>query len=329
MASINERLITYDNLTTATHQGIVSGLIDGIFESNPALDKLVESGSIREKTPSGTHYEINYRTGMQDQNIKAFGRGTTWGRGEKETLTVLTYPTKDFGNSVTRFWKDDKINRGPAQVIEYIGEIVENSHESLVDDFATNFLVQHSDPLQITALETLIRETPTTGDAIGGLAPDGNAWMQNQATAFSGTIGTDLITHMVTMWNDCSKLKNIKGRNTPDLILTTQAIHEELEDQAEGLRQLTFNESGPRVHFGMGSLMFKGAEIFWDRNCPSGRMYFLNTKTLRFYYDPSVWFDMTPWKTDQDNLDRSAQILASGELTVLNFPANGVLHSIA
>ena len=157
----------------------------------------------------------------------------------------------------------------------------------------------------------------------------GRTWLQNQAYNFaSDTFASDIITKMRTMHNDCSKLKHIKGRQTPDVILTTQAIHEGLEEIAEDLRVLDTNKN-ERVNFGMGDLMFKGAEIFWDPNVPSGRMYFINSGTIGLYYDPEVWFDMTPWKSAQTNLDQVAQILSSAEFVCREFPANGVIYGIS
>jgi len=84
-----------------------------------------------------------------------------------------------------------------------------------------------------------------------------------------------------------------------------------------------------RASLGFGDLLFKNAEIFWAPNCPSGCMYMLNTETLEFAFDPSAWFEMTPWKNvSGDSLDRTAQIVCVCNLLCNHFRKNGVIYNI-
>lgn len=326
MATINERQMLYDSLTTSTWFDVRAGIIDQVFQITPMYDKLVESGRIRSRVPDGTHFEISIRYDRQDQNTQWFGRGAKFGRAEKESLTRLFYQTKNLGTSIVRFWDDDRKNRGDAQIINYVEEIVENTRISLQDSLATDLWVEDSDPLSITALPTLISTTPTTG-SVGGQTRSSNPYLVNQTTDMtSDSVAALLLDRMRTMYNDCSLMK-FGGRRTPNLIITTQTIYETLEGLAEDLRVFDTNKT-QRYSFGMGDLMYKGAEIFWDPECPAGNMYFLNTDTLELAYDPSAWFWMNKWKEDADGLDRTTQVVAVCQLLCTNFLKNGVIFNI-
>jgi hypothetical protein len=123
-------------------------------------------------------------------------------------------------------------------------------------------------------------------------------------------------------------LRGNGSRSTPDIILTTREIYQDYVNLAKMMGVFQFNTVTKRVDFGTGEAAFKGAEMFWDENCPAGCMYFLNTSTMQFAYDPDNWFEMTEWKTNEDTLDRTAQIVAVGNLICDNFQKNGVIHSI-
>jgi hypothetical protein len=135
---------------------------------------------------------------------------------------------------------------------------------------------------------------------------------------------------MRSTYNQCSEIKS-KGRKTPDLIITTRAIYEEYEDQAlaMGQIQLASNNGAQRADLGLGGLSYKGAEMYWDPDCPEGNMYMLNTDTMEFAYDPDAWMEMTDWKPKHNGLDRYAQTVSSCNLIFNNFMKNAVISNIA
>jgi hypothetical protein len=181
----------------------------------------------------------------------------------------------------------------------------------------------------VNTLPGLLPADPSTG-TVGGLDRASNEYVRNQTYDMSGdTTADDLIPRMRSMFNECSKKKG-RGRQTPDCILTTQAIYEEYEDQALALGQiqLASNKGTARADLGLGGLSFKGAEMYWDPECPTGDMYFLNSDTMEFAYDPRAYMDMTPWKSKHNSLDRYAQVLTVCNLLFNNFAKNGVIHSI-
>jgi len=318
-----------DNLTTSTWYDVRKQLFGDIFQVTPLLDKMIEKGRVKERVPDGSHFEIPIQYGKLSQNQKWFGRGDTFGEKEAEFMTRLEYGVKNLGDSIVRYWDDERKNRGPAQILNYIETVIEN-HKSCLAETLSDALwdTSGSNPLAITSLPTLISTTPLVG-TVGGIDRSKNPYLRNQVKNFTGlTIDANLIDEMETMWNDCSKWKT-KGRKVPDVIITTQAIYERYAKLARALGTYEFNNNSRRVDLGSGECMFKGAEMFWDPSCPEGTMYFLNTDTLEFPYDPQYYMQMTEWKSKHNGIDRYAQIVTVCNLVANNFLKNGVIYNIS
>jgi hypothetical protein len=323
-----QRQEAVDNIVTSTWYDVRKKLFGDIWQITPLFDMLNSRGKIKSRMPNGRYFEIPIAYAKADQNQKWFGRGDTFGEQEKELWTRLQYQRKNLGDSIVRYWDDEMKNKGPAQIINYVEELL-NNHKMTMEETLQKALWSSQGALAINALPDLISTTPTVG-TVGGISRADNEYCQNQAMNFTGsTLSTDLIPKMVTMYNDCSKRKGL-GRRTPDCIITTQALYEEYEDQARSqYGQITLNDKQQRVDLGMGDLMFKGAEMYWDPDCPAGRIYFLNTDTIEFAYDPDAWMEMTDWKTKHNGIDRYAQVLTVCNLLFNNFAKNGVMYNVA
>jgi len=323
---INSKTVLIDSLITSTWYTIRKDIIDQVFQITPFYDKMMSGGRIKQRAPDGTHWEIPVRYAKQDQNRKWFGRGDTFGRTEKESETRLMYYIKYVGTSIPRFWVDDQKNRSKAKLYDYAIEKVENAKSSLIDGFENDMLVQNSDPLAMDALPTLISSTPTVG-SVGGLARSTNDYLQNNIKSFANlTTGVSLLDEMTRMYNLCTLWKSGTKR-APDLILTTREVYQDYERICRAMQVIQTSKT-ERASLGFGDLMFKNTEMFWAPQCPAGTMYMLNTETLELDYDPSIWFSMTDWKAEANNLDRTCQIVCACNMICTNFRKNGVIFNI-
>ena len=133
------------------------------------------------------------------------------------------------------------------------------------------------------------------------------------------------------MYNTLSNLKGGMARRTVDLIITTQSIYERYVGLARALGNYEINPAVAKtrqVNLGMGDAMFKNAEMYYDPDCPDEHMYFLNTDTLEFCYDPDYWMMMTEWKSEATTLERYAQVVSCCNLICNNFNKNGVMYNV-
>jgi hypothetical protein len=322
-----------DNLTTTTWYSIRKQIVETSFKITPVYNKLLEKGKIKAKVPDGSHFEIPVSYAKQDQNLKYFTRGTTFGASEKESATRLLFYTKNLGTNVVRYWDDDRKNRGSAKIVDYIQYLLENSKNSIIDKLETDLCVQSSDANSIDAIPTLIVSSPTSSTAtVGTLTRSGNTFLQNQYKSFSGLTTTNsLIDEMDAMVNKCSEYSTGTQR-MPDMILCNRTVYQDLERIARNMQVIQTNKT-ERASLGFGDILFKNIEVFWSPAIPnttgSGVMYFLNSGTLEFNYDPSAWFEMTDWKPISGaSLDRCAQIVCVGNLCASQTQNMGLIDNI-
>jgi len=329
MGKIAQRQEVIDNLLTDTWYTRIRGdIIDGVSKIRPFWDMMIESGKLKKKAPDGTHWEYNFRYARNRQNVKYIGRGDTFGLAEAETRTVMKFEVRDIGTSMVRMWKDEKKNKGSARIVSYVDELLSDTEMGLSEALSEDLLTQNASPMSINALPTLISTTPTVG-TIGTLDRSEHKGLQNIAYDYTGkTPITDLLKAFATVVNKCTEFKGgRKGSSKPDIILTTRKIYQDYKDIANALRQIVTN-SAPAANLGFGNLLYEDIPIFWDPDCPAGCVYFLNTDTLEFPYDPDYWFEMTEWKpVHGTSLDRTAQIICSANL-ICTLPAkNAVIYN--
>jgi hypothetical protein len=325
-----EKRIFVDSLVTSTWYAVREELYGDIWSITPLYDILNERGNIKKKAPKGSYFEIPIAYKQLNQNIKFFSRGSKFSADEAEFMTRLQYSVKNMGDNITRWWQDEKENRTEAQILDYAKEVLENHKQAMQQTLADSMWVSGGTDA-IYTLPELISITPNTG-SVAGLDRASNPYVRNVAVDFSGSVVSDsLLDSMENMYNTLSNLKGGKARRTPDLIITTQVIYEAYVALARASGVYEFNPSVAKdrqVNLGMGDAWFKNAEIYYDPNCPEGYMYFLNTDTLEFVYDPEYWMTMTEWKSETLSLERHAQIVSCCQLCCNNFNKNGVMYGI-
>ena len=128
---------------------------------------------------------------------------------------------------------------------------------------------------------------------------------------------------MRTMLNNTSN--NIRN-DRPNIILSGQTPYEFYEDLVVEQKRIVNKKLGDA---GFENIEFKGVPMIWSPTVAATRMYFLNTKFLKFKFDPSMNFDMTEWKAIPDQVnDRAAQIILAGNLMTGRRRVHGVLFAI-
>ena len=80
---------------------------------------------------------------------------------------------------------------------------------------------------------------------------------------------------------------------------------------------------------GFETVMFHSAPISFDRNCQSGRIYFLNLKYITLYKLGSNWFSMGEWVEPVNQDIRIKKILLYGELTASNRKRQGLMTGVS
>ena len=312
----------WDDLHSSTWMRKQPKVVDNIFDAIPILNVMKKKGKLVDHS-GGTDIPQPLEYG-ENGTVDWIGRGSKLSIETGEIITTAKYQWKFVGGSVVRMFVDEKMNKGEAAVFNYTEKNINNLEKTLKKKINAAIMGDGSESaLAMEGFKKYIESTPATG-TVGGIDSATNPWWRNQATTQSGLDHTVyLIDAMRTMYDDCS---DDGGTETPQMIITTKGIKNWYEDEA--LDSHYYTVSNEMADLGIKGCAFKGAPILWSGSCDAGLMYFINLDYFEIAYDPSTWFEMTEWKTAQDNLERVAQVVAQMNLICSNREKQGLLYSI-
>lgn len=313
---------TFDDLHSSTWERKGTKVVDNIFDAIPIL-KVMKSRGLFVDHSGGTDITQPLEYGEND-TVDWIGRGSKLSIEAGEIITTAKYQWKWIGGSIVRYYTDEKMNKSEPAIFNYTEKNIKNLDKTLRKTINSALMGDGSaSALQLEGFKKYVESTPATG-TVGGINAASNSWWRNQHTSMTGDDHTVyLIDNMRTMYDDCS---DDGGTETPQMIITTKAVKNWYEDEA--LDSHYYTESNEMADLGIKGCAFRGAPIIWSGTCDAGLMYFLNLNYFEIAYDPSSWFEMTEWKTAQDNLERVAQVLAQMNLICSNREKQGLLSGI-
>ena len=131
-------------------------------------------------------------------------------------------------------------------------------------------------------LALLVADDPTAAGTVGGIDQVAEAWWQNQHD-----VGTAIDTSTILGRMNAMQLACTRGADQPDLIVADKNT---FTAYWETLQANMRHSSAKLADAGFRTLEFIGTPVVYDAQCPTDRMYFLNTKYLFFRKAPERWF---------------------------------------
>lgn len=310
---------TLDTLYSSTWQLVKKQVTDNIFTATPFFYEMYKGENI-EREDGGRFVEEPLMYG-KNATIAWLGKGGTISIADTDPLTTSIWNWRNIAGSVVRMWADDMANSGMHKKIDMMNAKIENLRLSLVDTFETQLFTAQSGQT-MSGLPDIV-EANLSGSQTkspGGLAKNSYPWWENQYFVSTGSFATFGKGDMRTMYNNCSI-----GNDHPNLILTTQAVFEFYEAEAEDIQRI--NDSAD-ASLGFQTFRYKGSNLYYSPQESSGYMHFLNLKYLKLKIDSKADFDMTEWKYIPNQLDRVAQIVTRLELVCRNCRMQGLISGI-
>ena len=309
-----------DNLYTTTWQNMKESLTDQIFDATPFWFWLKAHGGL--ESVSGGRYITEPLRYAKSDKVKFIGKGGTVSLGDYEFATIANYEWRYLVDSIVRFMVDEQKNRGRNRIINLMQSKLDNSKDSLIDQIETTLFAAQSG-LAFNGLQDIVADDPTTG-TLGGIIGDStNTWWRNKTKDMVGSsFAINGQAEMRTILNDAGN--NIRG-DSPNIILSGQTPYERYEDSVQEQKRIVNKKMGDA---GFTNIEFKGIPMVWSPACANTRIYFLNTKFLKFVFDPMLNFDMTEWKPIPDQVnDRAAQIVLAGNLVTSRRRVHAVIFN--
>lgn len=302
---------TIDNAFVRTWYEIRAQAIDNCLLATPVWALMKMKGCFVEQVGgSSIERTIKHTVGPTSIAVK---KGTVLPSGEIETKTAAFFTWRYVSSHVQRNIFDDQQNSGKFRIVSYVEDRLTEARDSLVQKFETDLLraqVTSDAGDEIRSLNDVLPPDSTSGaitGTYGGItrpatysSTSGTTFVPATGNTFwgpkyfTGTAPSDvnLRQDMVHLFNSL----DLNQGEPPDILLTTQEMLETYEENAADKAYIVKDVSTALADLGFQVLRFKGQPFTWSPNVTAKNVMMMNSKWIEVVYDPTLWFDMTPWK---------------------------------
>ena len=319
---------TWDAAWTLTMRAKRKELTDNFFDAYPTLD-MFRSGGALVTDNGGKEIQCDLMYGSnQSQYFSGYDVLNT---DAVDGITAAFYPFRYAAVPITINYTEEMENRKSESAMKLLAAKTEQSMLTLRDQINSSLYSAQTGKAPL-GFQDLIADAPgTSPTTLGGITVSSNTWWKNKSN--NATADTSFVTinnthfyegmlRMSTTWNDVSE-----GNEQPTNIFTTNAIYADFEEIFEGTGyQRLSSKDAPGVDGRLPS--FRGIPVQYDRDCGTGRMYFLNTKYLKMHMQAGMNFAKTPFKEPSNQMAKVGFIVVGLQITTSNRRRQGVIHDL-
>lgn len=168
-------------------------------------------------------------------------------------------------------------------------------------------------------LQLIIADSPSSAGTVGGIDQVANSFWRNQVSTSAVFNSTNALSRMNTLYLQC-----IRDGEKPDLMLADAEMFGQYELTQQQLQRFTDSDMAKA---GFITYKYKTADVVYDDNCPTRRMYFATTSALSFRYAPSRWFETGDARQVTNADYEVVPVWTMGNLTCNNRSLQGVIIS--
>lgn len=259
---------------------------DQVFDDTVLLNHMKENGGIETKSGGASYVQVPL---MHAKGTSEWFSGTdSLNVDPVDTLDAAQYYWRNLNAPITITLDDELNNTGKEQIVDLLDAKIMQAKLTIQDSLNSALYTgtgAETRP-QIVGLQTVV----STG-ALGGI--NGTTYADWRAYT-EATGGALTIAYMKTARNT---INQGKGGSPVSIIVTTQTLFEKYESLLTPTYQmdpLVRSKEAERLgDVGFTALSYAGVPIVFDQDCPSGEMYFLNTKNLKLYVHEKANMDTT------------------------------------
>ena len=291
--------ITFDSFYTSTIKNYSKELQKNFLEYRPGVNVLMDEYGHQESGSYAVQIPLEY--GGTSPNVTVMQPYDTIGTNPTEYSVPGIFKYVVFATSATVSEIEKVMNSGKAKLFDLLEGRIRHGVRELVN--AVNSEI-YSDGTSyggnsFQGLAAGVSTTPTSdpsSGAIGGVSVTTYPWFQNNATTSCGSFAANGVKGSATD-------KVIAGfdvatdgeMDRPNCILSDQTVFEYYNNTL--LSTVRYIDPLKKGDLSFGGLYYQDMPWYWDRNCPSGRMYILNSKYIHFYVDPLMMFRWSESRT--------------------------------
>jgi hypothetical protein len=303
--------LSIDQLNAITQKYYIAKMHDNIFDSNPTLKKIKESGSYK-SVSGGTKIVETLNYGQANASGWYTGADTL-STTDTENITAAEYEWKSLFAGVTISEEDELKNSGDSAQLNLLKSKMQIAEKTLKDLLGTGIFSDGTTAKSIVGLRDIVAVDQT----VGGISQTDNSWWQAQVDS---STTTTTISAMNAVFQDCSIDSEI-----PNYIPTTRTLYNAYYALLQP--QQRFMDEG-MAKGGFSSLMFNQAPVVHDSHCPSAHMFFLNLNTIFLYYHPKRDMAFEPFQKPINQQVKVSRVLWMGSMGSSNCRLNGKLSAL-
>jgi len=287
-------------------------LIDNIHASNAVFYQLKANNGFREE--DGGERIVEPLMHGRNSTARSYDGYEDLDTTPQTGIDSAEFNWKQYSVSISISGKEERQNAGTSRIINLLEAKTTQAEMSLTQVLSEGLFSDGTgnSGKNLTGFAAMISSSGT----YGGISSSAQTWWKANSDANSEALG---LAKMRSMVNSSS----VGGKNPPTLIVTTQALFEAYEALftnvaiSGGGSHFSTEASGKKqmADGGFESLSFKGIPIVWDEQCPTGTMYFLNSKHMKLVMHKDANFKTTDFVKPENQDARVAQILVMGNLT--------------
>ncbi len=268
---------SYTELITTTLDNYRDTLADNILNHNPLLARLNRKGNA---DPAEGGVKLL-------ENLKYAENGTVlWYSGYEQlsteasdVLTSANFDWKQLNANVTMSGLEELQNASKQQVHNLLKARIQVCETTLQNTVAAALFYANTENggKAIGGLQHLVADLPTSG-TVGGISRTSDSWWRNQYYDFSVegvTASATTIQHAMNRQH----LRTLRGTDKIDFWVAGETYFNYFEESLQPNQRFM---SAGKGEAGFDSYKYKSADVFFDSNCSSTRLYGLNTDYLHF-----------------------------------------------
>ena len=312
---------TFTEIVTTTLAGYSKTLADNVTNSNALLRHIDAKGNKQVATGRTIVQELEYAT---NSTAKWYSGYEVLDTSTSNVFTAAEFNYKQLAGNVVISGLEQVENSGKEAIFNLLKSRVRNLEKTLNNTMATSLYADGTgtDGKELGGLQLIV--PGTVGNTVGGINSTTYTFWQNKVYDFSAQSGsptasaTTIQTAMNTLWLDTTR-----GADVPDCIVADTTYFNFYWSSLQTNQRFTSDDNASA---GFMNLMFMNAPVFFDDQCPSNKMYFLNTDYL--FLRSAQGREFTPLG-EKASVNQDAMVLPvvwAGNMTCSNRARQGVIQ---
>lgn len=317
MASPNS---TFTEIVTTTLAGYSKTLADNVTNGNALLRHIDGKGNKQIATGRTIVQELEYAT---NSTAKWYSGYEVLDTSTSNVFTAAEFNYKQLAGNVVISGLEQVENSGKEAIFNLLKSRVRNLEKTLKNTMATGLYADGTgtDGKELGGLQLIVAGTNT--NTVGGINAGTYTFWKNQVYDFS-TEGptpsaTTIQTAMNTLW-----LSTTRGADHPDVIVAASNYFQFYWSSLQTNQRFTSDDNASA---GFMNLMFMDAPVYYDDQCPTSKMYMLNSDYL--FLRPAQGREFSPLG-EKASVNQDAMVLPvvwAGNMTCSNRARQGIIQA--